>query len=281
ELTLAFYGGTTGGNVGGSPSGTPASYSGFLQGTSFAAPIVAGGAALVVDVMKDIHSTDPQAIDGRVIKAILQTSAQKDPGWNNGQAPEAGVITTTQSLDWETGAGILDLAQAYSHITSGTANVPGLGGGAVATNGWDFGQVAQGTPNDYIIGTPLLGGSTLTVTLDWFVDSVFSTTSTLVRYGSMDNLNLSVWEVIGGVPTNLIAESISIYNNVEHLSFQIPQDGDYAMRVTWNGEIYDFNGDVNQEAYGLSWSGVAVPAPGGVIVLLGAAAGALRRRRRI
>ena len=54
SLTLAFYGGLTGGNVGGfDPSGGANNwYTGNAQGTSFAAPTVAGAAALIVDAGK-------------------------------------------------------------------------------------------------------------------------------------------------------------------------------------------------------------------------------------
>lgn len=35
----------------------------------------------------------------------------------------------------------------------------------------------------------------------------------------------------------------------------------YALRVTWNREVFDLIGDANRESYGLAWSGTAVPEP--------------------
>src|SRR5207237_1161234 len=84
-LALAYYGGATGSNTGGVDQSNGANnfYLIDASGTSFAAPIVAGGAALLADVAHvnfDAHGTD-----GRVIKAVLLNSADKTPGWDNGQ----------------------------------------------------------------------------------------------------------------------------------------------------------------------------------------------------
>ena len=53
QLTLAYYGGTTGGNQAPSEGGTPNGGNNFFSfntaGTSFAAPTVAGGLSLMVD----------------------------------------------------------------------------------------------------------------------------------------------------------------------------------------------------------------------------------------
>ena len=65
----------------------------------------------------------------------------------------------------------MDLNRAYDQLIGGTSDVPGtLAGfqGLVNPSGWDFGQVAQDVPNDYLINSPLLVGSTFTATLDWF-----------------------------------------------------------------------------------------------------------------
>ena len=62
-------------------------------------------------------------------------------------------------------------------------------------------------------------------------------------------------------PTNLIAESKSLYNNSEHFSFNLPTTAQYLFRVHWTSELFDLVGDANSEHYGLAWS-VAVPEPG-------------------
>lgn len=278
NLDLAYYGGATGGNWTGTPDGTPDTYSTNIGGTSFASPMVAGGAGLLVDVAYDRFAGNDRARDGRVIKAVLMNSAHKTDFWRNGQSVVAGVVQTTQSLDWNVGAGRMDLEAAFEQFTAGTADVPGEGGGTVSAVGWDYGVVSEGAPTDYTIGQTLAGGSMLAVTLNWFMDTGFDALNESVYFESLDNLDLQVWELLDGGGSSLVAQSFSTYNNVEHLYFALPHDGRYMIRVVWTGELFDFVGDANSEIYGLAWHGVAVPAPGSALMLV--ALGAMARRRR-
>jgi hypothetical protein len=255
NLTLAFYGGATGGNTGGSSNPATNFYSFNVQGTSFAAPTVAGGATLVAGAARTQLGGGTKALDGRVIQAMLQNSADKVAGWSNAQANIGGVITTTQSLDYVTGAGRMNLDRAYDQLFAGATDVTGLSGGAVPATGWDFGQVSQGTPNDYFINEPLVGGTPFTATLTWHTDRDINLLTDATTEVSFDDLNLQIWQAdSGGSPTTLIAESKSLYNNVEHLSFTVPTSGHYLIRTVWSGEHWDFTGDVNNESYGLAWS---------------------------
>lgn len=306
-LVLADYTGATGGNgnpptpgyVDNSP-GSTISYR-TLGGTSFAAPQVAGGVALVADVGYDKFGGG-EAVHANVIKAILLNSADKLTGWTNGLTNVGGVLTTTQALDYNIGAGVMNLDRAFTNYTTGTNNVPGLGGGTnLAAIGWDFGQVSALGMNDYFIGTSLAGNSEFRATLNWFVgrdydgmEYVNTTFNSLnIVQGNpltFDNnfidLDLEFWEVIGGVPTNLIAVSSADYLNTEHLYFNIPRDGNYMIRVHWVGERYNFN-NVTTMQYGLAWLGTgiagsaAAPEPG-VICLVGVGlVGLFIGRRRV
>jgi hypothetical protein len=68
---------------------------------------------------------------------------------------------------------------------------------------------------------------------------------------------------------------------VDHLYFQVPSDGSYAVRVTWVGSTYDIGGVSPQaDDYGLAWSVTAVPEPGTLVVMGLGVAGLLRRRAR-
>jgi len=294
NLTAAYYGGTTGGNsnlLGGAangPAGGANWYTGQLAGTSFAAPIVAGGVALVDDAGYAVFPANPNARDARVVKAVLQNAADKDLLWTNNQQLVAGVITTTQSLDWESGAGRMDLDRAFDQYLpsavggmAGTTDVLGLGGGNVEPIGWDYGVVSAGQPNDYFIIPKLAGGTEFRATLDWFRDRTLNVIDGTVQDISFDNLDLEVWLTVGGVPVVKIAQSVSVYNNVEHLSLTLPQTGNYMIRVPWIGELFDEIGDLDQEIYGLAWWGEepAVPEPA-TLSLIGAGLLLLVRRRR-
>ncbi|MCP5523385.1 MAG: S8 family serine peptidase [Verrucomicrobiales bacterium] len=289
NLTGTFYGGTTGGNTGGTAYPGANLYYPDIAGTSFAAPIVAGGAALLTDAAYTAFPANPSARDNRVVKAVLLNSADKIAGWDNGQALNGGVVETFQSLDLNVGAGRMNLAQAYTQFLLGTADVSGMVGGTVQSVGWDYAEVSEGSPTDYVIDTALAAGSQFTATLTWNRDRTYNfneTTGGSVTDDSFDDLDLEIWTVVGGLFDSLVAISQSTYNNVEHLSFSLPATGEYGIRVTWAQEIFDSvpGGDVNTEQFGLAWYGVAVPEPAASAMLAGAALvlfGIVRRRRSV
>jgi hypothetical protein len=278
NLSAAYYGGETGGNgttdnpadSGPGPTGPPSGPAGGpdfytrggLQGTSLAAPTVAGGAALLYDAAYSVFPTSDDARDARVMKAVLMNSADKTSGWDNAQTTNPngnGGVLTTQGLDNRVGTGRMNLAAAYDQFLTGTADVPGLASGnlgLIKTTGWDFGEVTSSTTNDYFFDTPLLGGSTLTATLTWFRDRRIDDGNNVFD-DSYDDLNLELWSVEGGTPASLISESSSLYNESEHFSFALPSTGDFALRVRWFKEVFDMTGDADQELYGLAWSAVA------------------------
>ena len=264
------------------------------QGTSFAAPTVAGGAGLVVDTGKNLYGTE-DAIDGRVVKSVLLNSANKLTGWNNGQSNVAGVIQTTQSLDFEQGAGQLNLNQAfdqYVNLQSGgmaaTTDVTGtLQGdlGDVGAVGWDFGQVDAGDSNYYFIDSMLEANSEFTVTLSWFADRSTGSLASFFRSGEehFADLNLSVFEFDNLVDRNIkktTAESISLYNVVEHLDFSILARGFYGIEVNYASAHWNFSNETDEQ-YGLSWVGTAIPEPGAVGILALFYIAAVGRRRRM
>lgn len=255
------------------------------DGTSFASPITAGIAGLLVDAAKAKGYTN--APDSRVMAAILMTGADKTSGWTNNATTVSNVYGTTQGLDWGTGAGRVNAEKSYSILTGGTTDLPGLGGGAVQSKGWDLGSVAELTPTDYSF-SGLLAGSSFTSTLRWdagFGVTSTDTTLTGASYSYLSNLRLELWQANDlGAATSLVAFSDSLYNNTEHIFFTIPTTSTYVLRVKWIGENYDFVNHANSETYGLAWNGTygmpaAVPEPAS-LAALGLGAVALLRRRR-
>jgi hypothetical protein len=232
------------------------------SGTSFAAPVVAGGVALLKDVSYAGFYLvgQPEARDSRVIKSILQAGATETVGWNNGQHDVDGIITTTQALDFATGAGALDLEESVNIYVGGTTDVAGMGGGAISSLGWDFGAVTDGSANDYLFDLSFDGPIDLTVSLNWFVSEIFDEQSELLSYGSFVDLNLSIWTVVAGVFADEIASSESLYGNSEFLRLQLVA-GSYGLRVSFDGKLYDFTGTHNSETYGLAWATHTAPVP--------------------
>jgi hypothetical protein len=282
-LTSAYYGGQTGGN---NPSLTGSTavagtdyYNGNLAGTSFAAPITAAGATLLHSAREaDTElAANAHADDARVIKAVLQNSATKIPGWDNGQAEVGGVIQTTQSLDWDSGAGDLNLDQAFDqYLTADTRDLAGLGGGLVDLTGWDYGEVGIGDVNSYDIDEVLLGGSTFTATLTWFREREYDYINSIAVDIAQANLDL----IVRDIATGAVAESISLYNLVEHLSFVLPSTGRYAIDVVYTDNTFDATSDnsFGLEQYGLAWWAEA-PAPGTLFLIAGGAIALCLRHR--
>lgn len=262
-LTVAAYGGKTGGNAAATGSNVFAStntYFSNLSGTSLAAPVVAGGALLLVDVAKDRFPGSTGAVDGRTIKAVLMNSAAKTAAWNNATTVTSGVFRTTQGLDLATGAGRLDLASAFNTFTSGVTDLPGSAPGVVSSRGWDAGAVAAPTSSasDYPFDAFLLRGSTFTATVSWYARGTYSITPNYTaRYGSFFDLDLQLYrsEPWGDV---LVAESASLYNASEHLHFTLPASGQYFLRVVNRGAHWQFGSDA-AVPFGLAWSSASIP----------------------
>ncbi|MFW6059212.1 MAG: S8 family peptidase [Phycisphaeraceae bacterium] len=264
------------------------------DGTSFAAPLVAGGASLLVDAGKDLYAGqytgEPnRAIDGRVVKAALLNSAEKLPGWDNGQTLQSGTIVTDQSMDWATGTGRMDLSQAFDQFISqshggaaGTTDAPGTGGGNVHRVGWDFGKVANNSVTQYFIDQALGAGADFTATLTWFADR---TEGNLDLEGTADerlaNLDLDVFRYDPADMSLIetVARSESLYNVVEHLHFALPDDGYYGLSVSHTSDLWNFTG-ATDETFGLAWHAVPEPTSGALLALLLLASLARRRGAR-
>ena len=279
------------------PTDTSTTSFSYYSGTSFAAPVVAASAGLLIDLGKDTgRSTDP-----RVVKAVLLNSAAKLGGWQQetGFHPTTGTHINSTPVDPSQGTGRVDLAAAYEQYIASAG--PGSGSGTVGTVGWDLNTVDEGVPQDYFINAILDGGTKLTATLIWFMDRRVSGfdpaetdpyAETDFWNDSFDDLDLLLYRAnAGGDPVgDPIAASISNWDpsspdddplgldSVEHLYFTIPDDGRYLLRVRWTQELFDFVADSNSELYGLAWS--SVPEPGTMaLVCIGGLMILIRRRR--
>lgn len=256
------------------------------SGTSYAAPQVAGLAALMVEQAAiSFNGADrDRATSPLTIKSVLQTSADKPPSWQRGKAGDAGDAANTGiplSYDWGAGlvspVGAIDLFQR-GNFGHGEAN-------PIFGQGWAQATIAE-NDNDDIGGQnghiyllkDVKANSAFTATLNWFremqapaVGAPDQNNYTLRQFFDL-NLELFSWD---GANFNQIAISNSTIDNVEHLWLTMPNvNSDYYLRVFHNRMPAG-----RSTPYALSWTYTLVPAPGSLLALLGLFA--FRRRRSL
>ncbi len=180
--------------------------------------MVAGGAALLVDMGQTLgYNTDP-----KVIKSVLLNSADKLAGWSH---------TPTQPLDYNQGAGQMDLQQALAQYSPGESDP-----GTVPGTGWDLYDANATLENMYALDAIVPAGETITVTLAW---NRIVTTNTedieavIYTLDHLDNLDLFVYAEDN--LTTPLASSVSTVDNVEHIVFTVPTTGRYVLGVDITG----------------------------------------------
>jgi hypothetical protein len=258
------------------------------SGTSFAAPQVTAGDALVVNYDNNQiaagNLTYEDAEQAQVEKAILLNSADKVQnvlGMNKTITNTAGQNyfnsvaynnpNQNVPLDPQMGSGQLDVNRALTQVAGGEWH--SLATAVVPLIGWDYSfTVGNGDINKYIFNTPLQGGSYISATLDWdrmvtlnnntgnpLLDDTFSAGDTFNVVGLTD-LHLLL-ETVGADP-QIVWQSISDVDSVQQIFFQIPATGNYQLLVDQVGATA--GGGVQE--YGLAWW--AVPEPSSEMLLL-------------
>lgn len=262
-LTLANY----------QPSSpNPNLFSASQNGTSFAAPAVSGGLTLMVDAGR--QNGAPHSDDARVLKAIVLNSADKTYNWNNGQTLVNGVTTTSQALDPIVGAGRMNIGRALPYLTSSTAtsDVPGESPGdqgLIAKVGYDLGVVNANSFNSYTVSQYTPAGSSLAVTLNWFVERGVNSFDNPTEFSEQHfaDLDLEVWRVENGIFTTKVAQSWSVFNNTEHLHLTDMEEGWYGIRVQYFGDNWNFTG-ANHQMYAVAWAFHPAPEPLGMLFMM-------------
>lgn len=252
-----------------------------VSGTSFSAPIVAGAGALLQQ-WGGYHGMDTS---NETMRAVMINSTNKVDGLlgmsrtivdRQGQdwlASEA-YLSEEVPLDDQMGAGQLDVSRALRQYEFGEQ-----GPGVVDNIGWDkqF-ALTEGESFDYLFTDPLQAGDFISATLAWDRQTVYQDNGVVGVYDqgdllgglSLDNLDLFLMRYDDTATEQAIWSSVSTLDNLEHLFWQVPEAGDYKLRVVFTEDLTAYPGFESTPDFALAWwAGVPEPASGAVFAVMG------------
>jgi hypothetical protein len=278
-----------------------------VEGTSFAAPTVAGVAGLMVQqgTLSHAGADRAEAHNPLSIKSVLMTTADKHAyggdtyRWSKGVDAAGDDADTRIPLSFRWGAGILNPIGAVDMI----ATSPQEHNDHVNSSGWDYNAELTSTSHDTISGgvdvglghlydvrfdTPMVTTNfSFVATLNWFNHVDAAGGGGVYAAGTLVNLDLTAYLWDGTNAPVEIARSDSLIDNVEHIYIRngvtIPGDPNnralsftsLLLRVSGAG----WRGAAVAEQYALSWRTYLIPTPSGVSVLSIVGLVAIRRRR--
>jgi hypothetical protein len=250
-------------------------------GTSFAAPHVTATVALIqqygdrqLQEQQPFWTTDSRRHE--VSKVILMNSADKIEDAGDGRfLGMTRTVVDQVNRDWlssdayrdqripldaELGTGHLNAYRAVQQFRSGQRGPDA----PVPVVGWDYRTVGTGGDapeyRDYVLEEPLQAGSHISVTLAWdrLVELRDVTDDGLYEIGELfsdrglNNLDIYLMPADADDTDESIWSSISEVDSVEHIFHEIPETGQYKIRVVYQDQVNE-----PEQAYGIAWWGVA------------------------
>ncbi len=206
--------------------------------TSYATPMVAGTAGLLVARLEAAPYHLARADMPRVVKALLLASATKDTvaSWSN---------TSSRPLDLRYGAGSLNAWNAYSILRSGNVTASNITQRGPCA--WAAEEVGPSTTQTYFFNIPVGAPTTpFCAALTWHRNvTTQKSGQTRTWSASLANLNLRLYQANGFTLGTVLSESLSAVDNVELIYQPVLAPGDYALVVD--------NTSGTNTRYGFAW----------------------------
>jgi len=140
--------------------------------------------------------------------------------------------------------------------------------------GWDYGLLnGNGDINKYVFSESLLGGSFISITIDWDRQVNLTDTNMNGRYNigetftsdGLTDLDLYLMPKGATALSQNIWSSISPVDSVEHIFHQIPITGDYEF---WVLEVGPIAGNHPFQTYGAAWWAVPAAEPSTILIIM-------------
>ena len=240
-------------------AGEPNIYAPTGSWSSFATPIVAGTAALLIQqASADANLQPATAHDGGncVIKSVLLNSATKLPYWHKGLLAKDDDHDVP--LDYLQGAGMVNAVEAHRQLSEGRHNP-----GECPATGWDLNKLSRDeTPaNTYKITVPEPADKMITATVAW--NKFFAAAYPFEHQKEKNaDIRLEVWAVDSNDHNNdyLLDYSDSRTDNLEHIYFQADVNfTEYEIVVSYSRD-HDIDQPAISPPYGLAWNVAPKPA---------------------
>lgn len=278
------------------------------HGTSDSIGIIAGAAAMLIDLGSDpalsngSHAsprapgrTLQHAQTSEVVKAALMAGAARsvtNAPWSNAPITDYRAAPAHQAangLDTRFGAGRLNIQNSYHVIAGGEHDsaqdsAAGPTAGHVPATGFDYDPAFGGANNTNSAATYRFatapGGGTLTATLAWNARVTYDASSfDLTADVTLNAIALELFEVDAGGALTPVASSASPIDNTQSLWLGLTGGRDYALRVSPIGGA-SFTQDYALAWRVDGWAAASVPEPASAAALGAGVLLATRRRAR-
>jgi hypothetical protein len=213
-------------------------------------PVVSGATALISSyaalLLDEVHertalgeTSFAKAVKPVVIKSILQTGANKLPGWAKGD-PTTTADDEVAPLDWQQGAGQVDIDHSEMILATG-CQPPGW----INWIGWTYEEaIAPGDTRLYYFVLNEDTAKRFAATLNWHRKIMSTGLAYTIDYAGLPNLQLEFYTFANGALT-LLQASRSPIDNLQHINLPTLSNGFYVLRVINAGDL--------AADYALSW----------------------------